>query len=91
MASGGESGELTKKQIVHLATDISADNMALIAEGYLDISDEVIKTLQVEKSNDMVFAKEIITHWANQNPQNQVQVNCSVFYDSLISIDISKG
>ena len=81
MASGGESGELTKKQIVRLATDISADNMAVIAEGYMDISDEMIKTLQLEQTNDMAFSRDIITHWANQISQNQVQVHkCFRFF-----------
>ena len=78
MASGVESGELTNKQMVRLAAAISTDNLAVIAEGYMDISDEMIKTLRF-KDNHMAFTKEIITHWANQNPQNQIRVNSSFF------------
>ena len=37
MATGGNAGQLTRRQIVRLAAAIAADNMESIAEGYLDL------------------------------------------------------
>ena len=63
MASADDSGQLTRKQIVRLAAAISADNMAAIAEGYMEISDEIIKNLQYEnKGQAQAFNREIIKH-----------------------------
>ena len=77
MASKLRKGqELTRKQIVSLGAAISAENMAAIAEGYMDISDETIKNLQYEnKGQAEAFNREVIKLWKNQNPENQAQVN----------------
>ena len=61
MATGGASEQLTHRQIVRLATAISDHNMAAIAEGYMDISDETIKNVKYEnKGNPEAFNREII-------------------------------
>ena len=71
----GKPGQLTRKQIVRLAAAISADNMVAIAEGYMDIDDATIKNLQYEnKDNAQAFNREIIRHWANRHPENQLEV-----------------
>ena len=77
MASKFEKGqELTPNQIVRLAAAISADDMAAIAEGYMDIDDAVIKNLQYEnRGQAQAFNREVIKLWKNQNPDDQVQVN----------------
>ena len=51
MATGGEgdTNQLTRKQIVRLARAISMNNMAAIAEGYMDIDDATIKEQEVGK------------------------------------------
>ena len=76
MATGaGDRERLTPRQIVRLAAAISADNMAAIAEGYMDISDETIKNKKFEnKDNAEAFNRDIIKQWAYRNPDNQVQV-----------------
>ena len=72
---GKRGQQLTRKQIVHLAAAISADNMASIAEGYLDIDDTTIKNLQYEnKDNAEAFNREIIRRWAKRHPDNQLEV-----------------
>ena len=69
--------QLTRKQIVRLAAAISADNMASIAEGYMDISDETIKNLQYEnRGRAQAFSRDVIKHWVNKNSgPTQIQVN----------------
>ena len=75
MATGGDLDHLTRKQIVRLAAAISADNMASIAEGYMDIDDATIKNKKFEnKDNAEAFNRDIIKHWMYKNPDNQVQV-----------------
>ena len=70
-----QSVYVTPQQIVRLAAAISADNMASIAEGYMDIDDTTIKNLQYEnRGKAEAFNREMIRHWANRNPDNQVQV-----------------
>ena len=79
MATGGDPDQLTRKQIVRLAAAISADSMASIAEGYMDISDETIKNLQYEnKGQAQAFNRDVIKHWmyGNSGP-TQIQVNTS--------------
>ena len=72
----GKGQLLTRKQIVSLAAAISADNMAAIAEGYMDISNETVKNLQYENRGQAeAFNREVIRLWKNQNPHDQVQVN----------------
>ena len=75
MATGGDADRLTPQQIVFLASAISAKNMAVIAEGYMDIDDVTIKNLQYENKDDAkAFNREVIRTWANRIPENQVQV-----------------
>ena len=77
MAAASEpAGHVTRKQIVRLAAAISADNMAAIAEGYMDIDDATIKNLQYEnKAQAQAFNREILRYWTNKNSgQTQIQV-----------------
>ena len=75
MASGRRSEQLTNRQIVRLAAAISVDNMASIAEGYMDIAPETVKYIRRDASNSGEFNREIIRYWMNKNPGNQVEVN----------------
>ena len=75
MASKEDNGCLSAQQIVHLAAAIPANNMAAIAEGYMDIDDVAIKNLQYENKDDAeAFNREIIRHWTKRNPENQLHV-----------------
>ena len=83
MASACSSGEeLTSRHIVRLAAVISADNMAAIAEGYMDISDETIKNKKYEnKDSAEAFNREILKNWLNRNSSpNQAQVCKPIFF-----------
>ena len=76
MTSKEMGRQLTQSQIVSLATMTSITNMMVIAEGYMDISDETIKNLQYEnKGQAEAFNREIIKYWAKKNPVDQVQVH----------------
>ena len=76
MASGGNSEQLTSRQIVRLAAAISANDMAAIAEGYMDISGEEIRNKKYENKDDaQAFNREIIRYWRKKNPENQVEVS----------------
>ena len=71
----GKPGQLTRKQIVRLAAAILADKMTSLAEGYMDIDDATIKNLKYEnKDNAQAFNREIIRHWGNRHPENQLEV-----------------
>ena len=74
-ASGGGEG-ITPRQIVRLAASISAGNMAAIAEGYMDISDETIKNKKFENKDDAeAFNRETLKYWINKNSgPNQAKV-----------------
>ena len=76
MAASGEPRQLTNKQIVRLAASISVCNMEIIAEGYLDINEETLKSLRHEhRENPEAFNRDIIKRWAYMNPgPDQVQV-----------------
>ena len=67
--------QLTQKQIVRLGASISADSMAAIAEGYMDISDETIKNIKSENKKAEAFNREIIKIWRNKNPDDQLKVS----------------
>ena len=77
MATSGKEEYLTPRQIVRLAAAISADNMAAIAEGYMEISNETVKNLQYEnKAQAQAFNREVIRYWVNTNSgTDQVQVS----------------
>ena len=77
MASNNPEGQLTRKQIVRLAAAIYVNNMAAIAEGYMDISDETIKNIKYENKDDAQGCnREIIKFWRNQNSDgNQILVS----------------
>ena len=80
MATGGNTDQLTNNQIVRLAAAISANNMAAIAEGYMDISSETIKNKKYENKDDAeAFNREIIRYWKNKNPGNEVEVSLNIF------------
>ena len=49
--------------------------MESIAEGYLDISRVTVGNIRREnQGNPEAFNRDIIHHWANKNPENQVKV-----------------
>ena len=75
MTTEGDSAWLTPRQIVRLARTISADNMAAIAEGYMDIDEVTIKHTERDTTNAEAFNREIIKIWANKNPKNRAQVS----------------
>ena len=75
MATDGDIGQLTPRQIVRLARTISADNMAAIAEGYMDIDEVTIKHTERDTTNAEAFNREIIKLWAYKNPKNQMKVS----------------
>ena len=79
MATNEDKGRLKPRQIVRLASAISATSMESIAEGYMDISDETIKNIRRDASNSEAFNKDIIKYWTHKNPDNQVQVRRNLF------------
>ena len=80
MASDKSEGQVTPKQIVHLAAVISVQKMAAIAEGYMDISDETIKNIKFENKDDAeAVNREIIKYWLNKNSGgNQILVSTTL-------------
>ena len=74
MATYEDKSQLTRRQIVRLASAISADNMESVAEGYLAIDHETIKNIRRDASNSEAFNRDIIRYWSNKNPDNQAQV-----------------
>ena len=83
MATSYKEGCLTQRQIVRLAVAISADNMAAIAEGYMDISNETIKNKRSEnRDNAEAFNREVIRYWVNTNSGiDHVQVSYASWAD----------
>ena len=75
MATGGPWEQLTREQIVRLAAAISSDTMASIAEGYMDISDEIVKNIRRDEGDSEAFNRAILLYWANKHPDNQVEVS----------------
>ena len=75
-----KEGQLSLQQISHIVAVISARDMATIAEGYMDISHETIRSLQYEnKASPDKFKRQIFAKWCEANPgMNQAKV-CSSF------------
>ena len=75
MAAGGDF-TLNGEDVVKLAATIAANDMKMIAEGYMDIASETIKNIQFETGWDAeAFNREIIRLWANKNSgSKQVKV-----------------
>ena len=78
-----KEGQLSLQQISHIAAVISARDMATIAEGYMEISHETIRSLQYKnKESPDKFKTQIIDTWCKTNPgMNQTKV-CSMFFYS---------
>ena len=58
---------MSPKQIVRLAGAISAQKMAAIAYGYMDITDETIENIKYENHDDTeAFNKKIILLWTKK-------------------------
>ena len=77
---GGGDGYLTTKQIARLAPTISSVDMETIALGYLDLDEEWIASMRVEKAQQLeAFNRAVIRKWANMNSTpKQVKVyNCA--------------
>ena len=63
--------------------------MASIAEGYLGISDEIIKKLQSEnRDHAEAFNQEIVREWTRRKPQDQVKVNvlATIYSQYLVKV-----
>ena len=77
-------GQLSLQQISHIAAVISARDMVTIAEGYMDISHETVRTLQYEnKESPDKFKRQIIDTWCKTNPDiNQTKV-CAKFLQHI--------
>ena len=76
MAARRDPDQLTRRQIVRLASAISADAMESIAEGYMNLSRVTLKNLWRENQGKAeAFSREIIRHWTYKNPHNQVKVS----------------
>ena len=71
------AGELTNRQIVRIGENISIIAMKTIAQEFLDINPEKIKSLEVQHQMDPgAFNRNIIEIWANRNPgSQQISVN----------------
>ena len=84
MASArSDPGKLTSRQIVGLGREISKRNMKSIAEGYLDIDHEVIKSLVDSHREDTEdFNRELIRRWASK-PENSGPDQVKVGFLSL--------
>ena len=74
-----DTAQLTLRQIVLLASAISANDMPSIAEGYLDIDPVTIKNIRQDTSSSGAFNRDIIRYWMYKNPWNQVQVRGLVY------------
>ena len=72
MAEGGDV-QLTNQQIQRLGAAISRDDMESIAAGYLNIDDSIVKNMNRGQSSE-AFNREVIYHWRNKTPRNQVMV-----------------
>ena len=78
MATSGD-GRLTNRQIVRLGANISLPAMEAIAEGYLNISSEIIKSnIAINKGNAQSFNREMIHLWTNRNPDDQIKVSLNL-------------
>ena len=79
-----KEGPLSLQQISHITAVISARDMAMIAEGYMDISQETIRSLQYEnKESPDRFKRQIFATWCEANPgMNQAKV-CSRFLEHI--------
>ena len=82
---------LINRQIVRLAAAISANNMAVIAEGYMNFDDETIKNKKFENRGQAeAFNTALIQHWRNRNAEpNQVQVRYKSKSNPQTSVHIS--
>ena len=64
---------LTNRQIQRLGAAISQDDMESIATGYLNIDHSILKNMNRGQSPE-AFNLEVIYHWRNKTPKNQVMV-----------------
>ena len=71
----GRNNDLSERKVVQLAAAISVNAMKTIAEGYLDIAPETVKTAEENRGDAEAFNREIIRYWRNRNPgPDQVEV-----------------
>ena len=72
---GDPSGQLTPRQIVYVAATISADDMETIAEGYMDISHQMVSDLRFNvRHSEVEFNRRILRIWIEKTPNYQKQV-----------------
>ena len=69
-------GWLKYRQIERLASNVFARDMESLALGYLDLSEETVKSLRYENRGDReAFKRDILRKWANKNSgPDQVKV-----------------
>ena len=78
MATSGD-GRLTNRQIVSLGANISLPAMEAIAERYLNISSETIKSnIAINKGDAQSFNREMIHLWTNRNSDDQIKVSLNL-------------
>ena len=72
---GDPSDHLTPRQIVYVAATISADDMETIAEGYMDISHQMVSDLRSNvRHSELEFNRRILRFWIETTPNYQKQV-----------------
>ena len=73
-----KEGQLSLQQISDIAAVTSARDMATIAEGYMDVSHETIRSLQYEnKESPQKFKRQIFTTWCEANSDMNQAKGCS--------------
>ena len=87
------SGRLTNRHYVRLGRAISSPDMESIALGYLNINEEIIKSLRYEhRGNSEAFNRDILKKWAYRNPgANQVEVRKKLVTIPLLAIIAKYG
>ena len=76
MATARKDEILTNHQIQMVAAEISATNMKILAEGYLNLPVETVEELFDENESDAEgFNRAVITRWKNMNSEDQVEVS----------------
>ena len=82
MAEGGEV-PLTNRQIQRLGAAISQDDMETFARGYLNFNNATLKNMKKDKTSE-AFNREVIDHWKNKNPKDQVMVGKTFLWHAIV-------
>ena len=76
MAFATVKEQLTNRQIMMVAAEISEANVKIIAEELMGFDADVIETIATETDENDVeaFKRNVIKRWANRNSECQVKV-----------------